>query len=152
MAKTQMPADLGQRITQLLQQRSQHETAIAHIDMTLSKVGAALGTSVLTPRRRGRPPGSGKAAAAAAPAPAVDGRKKRAGRRRKRGKFATSGEDSILGFISSNKNPSTQDVNKHWKGEGRGGSADNTLSKLVREKRLKRSSIEGQRGSTYAVL
>ena len=146
MAKRQMPADLGQRISHLLEQRSQHESAIAQIDETLARVGAVLGTD-FGARRRGRPPGSGAKAASAGP-----GRKAGGRRRRKRGRFATSGEDSILSFIKSNRNPSTQDVNKHWRGEGRGGSADNTLSKLVREKRLKRTSIEGQRGSTYAVL
>lgn len=148
MAKMQMSADLGERISQLLAQRSQHESAIARIDETLSRVGAALGTDFGGRRRRGRPPGSGSAAKASG-----NGSKGRGGRRRrKRGKFATSGEESIVAFIGSNKNPSTQDVNKHWKSEGRGGSADNTLSKLVRDKKLKRTAIEGQRGSTYAVL
>ena len=40
---------------------------------------------------------------------------------------------------------------KHWASEGRGGTADNALSKLVRDRKIKRIPLVGERGSHYAV-
>ena len=70
-------------------------------------------------------------------------------RRRRRSKFAMSAEDSVLAFVTANKSPTTQEVNQHFAAEGRGGSADNTLSKLVKEGRLLREPLKDQRGSRY---
>jgi len=39
----------------------------------------------------------------------------------------------------------------HWKGEGRGGSANNALTKLVQSKKLKRLAVKGERGSKYSI-
>jgi hypothetical protein len=70
-------------------------------------------------------------------------------RRRKRGKFAISGEESIINFIRDHRNPSTSEITAHWRSEGRGGKADNALSRLVKIRRLKRQPIPGERGSRY---
>jgi hypothetical protein len=75
---------------------------------------------------------------------------KKRGRRRGR-KFGMNAEEMVLAFVKQNKNPTTQEINKHWKSSGRGGSADNSLSKMVREKLLKREALEGMRGSRYLV-
>jgi hypothetical protein len=133
---------VAQRIEALLAEREKHQSAISHIDSTLLRVGAALGGGGggggVRRRRRGRPPG---VKSAAGPKP---------GRRRRR-KFAVSGENSVLAFIKSHKDPTTSDVNKHWRADGRSGTADNALTKLVKEKKLKRKPIPGQRGSTFSL-
>ena len=46
---------------------------------------------------------------------------------------------------------SAADVNKHWQGEGRGGKADNTLTKLVKDGKLKRHEVKGERGGRYSI-
>ena len=68
-----------------------------------------------------------------------------------RRKFAVSGEESILLFVKEHKGATTQDIKKFWIAEGRGGTADNVLSKLAKEKKLKRTPLVGQRGSRYGV-
>src|SRR4051812_11361475 len=98
------PADLAQRIQQLLEERQQHADAIARIDQVLEGVGAALGN--LSPNgRRGRRPA---ATAAATQAPAK-------GRRRRRGRFSTTGDESILAFVKQHKNPTSREIEEHWK-------------------------------------
>jgi hypothetical protein len=83
---------------------------------------------------------SGQAVAAA---PAARGR-----RRRKRGSFKQTGEQMIMGMLA--KGPATTgEINRAWKAEGRGGSADTTLGRLVREKKLKREKVKDGRGSRY---
>ena len=57
----------------------------------------------------------------------------------------------ILGLLGGGKSLSTAEINAAWKKEGRGGTADNTLTKLVKDSKLKRESVEGQRGSIYTV-
>ena len=47
----------------------------------------------------------------------------------------------------------TQDIKKMWAGEGRGGSADNPLSKMVKAKMLKRTPLgNGMKGSRYSLV
>jgi len=121
-------SDLAATIQKLFNDQRQHAAAIATIDKTLAKVGVALGTSV--------PTGPGKSAAVPK-------------RRRRRRKFAQSADDLVLEIVLAHKNPTTQEINKLWKKEGRSFTADNTLSKLVREKKLKRQPLDGQRGSRY---
>lgn len=153
MPKSHTGSELTSRVSELLSERHRHQTAIEQIDATISRVSAALGggmpkiaTAPLAAKRRGRPPGFKPVTTAVA---AVA--KPKRGRRR-RGKFAVSGDESVLTFIKSHKNATTQDVNKHWKNEGRGNTADNTLTKLVKEKKLKRTPLQGKRGSSYTVV
>ena len=142
-------ADLSSRVDQLVAQRQEHLDAADRISSTIAEIERLIG-AVGGARRRGRPPGRpkmlGTAAAPAAPVGRPRGR-------RKRRRFEISGEQSIINFIKSNPKPSTQDVKKHWASEGRGGTADNALSKLVRERKIKRLPLEGEgRGSRYAVI
>jgi hypothetical protein len=128
---------LPQKIQQLLEERQLHAAAVETIDKLLGEIGAVLGSGV----KRG--PGRPKATASTL------GAKKK---KRHRRTFAVSGEQSILDFIKTNKNPTSQDIEKHWKSEGRSYVAANLLSKLVKEKRLKRTPLgKGIRGSRYSL-
>jgi hypothetical protein len=44
-----------------------------------------------------------------------------------------------------------REIEKHWTSEGRAVSAANLLSKLVKEKKLKRTPLKGERGSRYSL-
>jgi hypothetical protein len=136
-----LPAtDLPNRIHKLLEEREQHANALAHIDQILAGVSATL---------KGAPVESmdGKKPAATAAPAAVKGKKQRRGR----GHFAVSAEESILGFVKLKKNPTSAEINQHIKSEGRSSSANNALGKLVKEKKLKRTPIPGERGSRYSL-
>ena len=73
-----------------------------------------------------------------------------AGQRRPRGTFKQTGEQFVLSLVKSKKATTTAQVNAAWKKAGRGGNADNTLYLLVASRKLKRTKIKGQRGSTYS--
>ena len=155
MPKADPDIEISKRIQILIDQRQQHADALASIDQTLSAVAGALDVvssngqspeqgelSVAAPKkRRGRPPGVRNATAAPSEG------------RRSRGIYVTTGEESVLGFIKSNKKPTTSEIKAHWASEGRLGTADNTLSKLFRENKVKRTPLgEGIRGSRYSLL
>jgi hypothetical protein len=72
-------------------------------------------------------------------------------RKRVRRRFAVSGEQLILNFVKAKSNPVGNEIEKHWSSEGRSGTAANLLSKLVKEKRLKRTPLKEGRGSRYSV-
>jgi hypothetical protein len=67
----------------------------------------------------------------------------------KRGTFSQTGDQMILGLLAGGKALTTAEINEAWKKDGRGGTADNTLTRLVKDGKLKRESVEGQRGSRY---
>jgi hypothetical protein len=75
-------------------------------------------------------------------------KKKTAGRRR-RGTFPRTGEESVLAFVKELGRATAGEVNKKWRAEGRGGSADNTLGRLVKRGDLVREDVPGQRGGIY---
>lgn len=69
----------------------------------------------------------------------------------KRGKFMQTGEQSILLWLK--RRPlTTKEINQAWKAQGRGGSADVLLGKMVKARKLKRTKTEGQRGSSYSLV
>jgi hypothetical protein len=137
MPKLRSPDNVIQRIEQLLHDRQEHQEAVTRIDQMLERVGHALGT-----KPPGRPRGGNHSLATEPPVRT---------RRRRRGKFAVSGDESIIAFIKERKNPTTKDLTKHWASEGRGGTAANALSRLVKEKKLRRTPLEGERGSRYSL-
>ena len=125
-------------ITSLQAERQKHADALAAIDALFSRLG-------ITPRagkRRGRAPGSRTVKTVKA----AKGRK-----RRPRRKFKTSGNDSIMAFVkeAGAKGRTGAEIDKHWKKEGRSGSAYVNLGQLVKAKKLKREKIKGGRGSRY---
>ena len=125
--------DLSQRIQTLLADRQQHASAIAAIDQVLERVGAALGTKPAKLPSR-------KPAVLTKPA------------KRHRRTFAVSGDELVLAFVKAKKSPTTKQINSHWKSRGRAYTADNTLTKLVKEKKLKRTPVVEGRGSQYSVV
>jgi hypothetical protein len=133
--------ELPTLIQKLLEERQHHTDALARIDEVLASIGAVLGGTTVAMA-------NGKALdAPSSKAPAGPTTKRRKGSR-----FAVSGEASIFSFVSENKNPTTQEIKKHWAGEGRASSADNTLSIMVKHKKLKRTPLgKGIRGSQYSL-
>jgi len=147
MIGTVSPESLKGHIERLLAERKIHSDALARIDATLGQVGELL--NVPAPKRRGRPPKNAAAllpAAYAAPAAASG----KVGRRKRR-RFAMSGNESILKFVREHRNPTTKDIKTHWDSEDRGGKVDNALSKLVKDGVLNRNPIPGERGSRYSI-
>ncbi|MFW6336076.1 MAG: hypothetical protein ACOC3G_02995 [Phycisphaeraceae bacterium] len=71
--------------------------------------------------------------------------------RRPRGTFPRTGEESVLAFVKELGSATAGEVNKKWRAEGRGGSADNTLGRLVKRGDLDREDVPGQRGGIYKV-
>jgi transcriptional regulator with XRE-family HTH domain len=69
--------------------------------------------------------------------------------RRRRGKFKQTGQETILSLLKDRKSLTTSAINEAWRREGRGGTADVMLGLLVKSKRLKRTKIQGKRGSEY---
>src|SRR5690349_2857661 len=113
MAKTTSVAKFAAMVRKMRAERAEAVARITEIDGFFLELGINTGPAVGSAPvkgRRGRPPGSG----AGRPA---------GGGRRKRGSFAMTGEQSVLEFIKANNKPSAADINKHWKGEGRGGKA-----------------------------
>jgi hypothetical protein len=91
-----------------------------------------------------------KAAATKAKTTATIGKMGR-NRKRVRRKFAVSGEQTILNFVKNKSNPIGKEIEKHWTSEGRGGTAANLISKLVKAKRLKRTPLKDEQGSRYSL-
>ncbi|HXE51747.1 MAG TPA: hypothetical protein VN541_01985 [Tepidisphaeraceae bacterium] len=139
------PFNFTKRVEQLVSERQKHAAALQKIDQTLSGLRAALG---LLGEEAGAGNGS-HAAPAAAPPTRGPGRPRR---RRGRQKFAVTGDDMILSLARQRGGVSTHDVKRRWADEGRGGTADNSLSRLVKVGRLKRNPIPGERGSRYTAV
>ena len=130
---------LTDRVQQLINQRQQHAEAIAAIDDTLQQING-----LLSGEKPAKAPVSAKPAAAPAPAAA---QKRRSARRQ----FATTGEQSILSLVKAKRNPTTKEINAHWKQEGRGSTADSLLGTLVKQGKLKRKPLGGKLGSQYVL-
>jgi hypothetical protein len=143
-----MVTDLSVQIEKLLTEKQHHTEALRRIDETLEKVSLLLGTNtqIAVRRGRGRPPKTPLVAQPAVVKAAAP--QKHEGKRRW---FSVTAEQSILDFISKSSSPTTKDVNQHWKAEGRGSTADNTLSLMVKKRAIKRVPIQGQHGSQYVL-
>ena len=140
---TNIAADLPQRIQALLEERQRHAEAMSRIDETLGQIGTALNGSP-SGQRPGRRPGRPAAVATFPAAP-----KKQ---RRGRGAFATTADEFVQSFVREKKNPTSREINQAWTAEGRSNKADNTLTKLVKEKKLRRVPLgNGMRGSRYSI-
>jgi DNA-binding transcriptional regulator YiaG len=69
----------------------------------------------------------------------------------RRGSYSQTAEDFITSLVKSRKATTTGDINMAWRKSGRPAKADNTLSKMVAAKTLKRVKVKGVRGSRYSV-
>jgi hypothetical protein len=132
MAKQSTAAQIATLIRELHSERQNHLDAIAEIDATFGQLGISRGAGSTGKRGRGRPPGSGR-------------------RRGRRGSYQQTAQEFITSLFSSGKRLRTKQINEAWRSAGRGGTADNTLVKLVKGGQLSRKSVEGQRGSEYSL-
>ncbi|MCE9592358.1 MAG: hypothetical protein K8S99_17775 [Planctomycetes bacterium] len=98
---------------------------------------ADLGIPHEPPHRSGRRPGR------------PQGSTGKAGRRRKRGTFAQTADEFVLGLLKGKKMTS-REVNRAWKAAGRAGVSNSTLTKLAKAKKLVRRKTKGERGGTYS--
>lgn len=138
MPRVSPVAAIEKYLSRLLEQRkkhirmiTKHQQALDTIEQTFARLGIKIEEEGRRLRRTaGRP---------------------RTGQRRRRKKFRMTGEESVLAFVKKHGRPTAKEVNEHWKKEGRGGKADNTLSKLVKEGKLKRIPAEDARGSRYVL-
>jgi hypothetical protein len=143
-------ARLESALSGLQQEKQELVRKLAEIDTVFSQ----LGIQPQDGKRRGRPPKNGQAAGpilAAAPlatAPAAP----KAGRRRKRRKFAIPAHESVLQFVKAGGKGgrTSKEIGNHWKEEGRSGQPFITLGQLVKSKKLKKQNMPGVRGSRYA--
>jgi DNA-binding transcriptional regulator YiaG len=55
----------------------------------------------------------------------------------------------VFGLLRGRKVLTSAEINAAWKKAGRAANADNTLSLMVKGRKLKRSTLKGQRGSAY---
>ena len=109
-------------------------------------------------RKRDRSPGK-KAVSKKVTVPPAKKKAAKKPRRKKTGevgrKQATrtkvTGEQSVLLFVRRKGGATSAEINAHWSRQGRGGTANNALSKLVQERQVKRQKIKGARGSQYTV-
>ena len=152
MAKTPAAAELLKLVKKLQDERASHVKAIEAIHLTFKQLG--IETDAATPaapakKRRGRPAGSGKKAKASKAKVTKAKTTKKKTSKRTRKSFSVSGDESVLAFVAANPGCTTAQVNEHWTTEGRAGKADNALGKLVKEGKVTRKNIKGQRGSTY---
>jgi len=137
MPTTPTTAIIATRIQQLVSERKKHADAIAAIDQTLTQIGKLLGTKGPAPAA---PSATAKKPTVAAP------------KKSKRRTFTTTGAESVLAFVKKTGGSTTKEIQKNWKSERRGGTADNTLSQLFKDKKLKRTPLKDQRGSRYTLL
>src|SRR5690242_6579790 len=118
--------EIAHRIQELCKQRDFHADMLQAIDATLERIGGVLNGK--RPGRRGRPPksalsmlgmgmpaargggGGGAGAGGARGKGAGGGRGGRGRRRRRRGRFALSGDDSVLEFIRKRGKATTSDI------------------------------------------
>jgi hypothetical protein len=128
MANESSVAALGKLVKQLQTQRQEHLDTIAEIDAAFESLGM---------EAAGAGPRNGRRKAA------------RKTKRKGRGRFKQTAEEFVTGLLSKNKTMTTGQINKRWSQVGRGGKADNTLSKMTREKKIKRKNIKGVMGSNY---
>ena len=153
MAESNSMTELGAAIESLRRSRAAHQEAIDRIDGVLGQFGIDSGEG-RTRRRAGRRKKKGKATrrkkGVAATRKKKGGRKKKAVRRR-RGTFKATGDEAVVAIVRRLKRPSASQVNKAWSRLGRGGTANNTLTRLVQGRKLKRIKVKGERGGRYAV-
>jgi hypothetical protein len=128
-----LPPDgnLAEMIQQLQADRRRHAEAIEAIDEVLSQVGRVVSHARID--------------TGDFPVPSLSG----AAGTRRRGKFELTGERSVLQFVAKKGNPTTAEINEHWRSEGRRGVANVILLKLLKQGLIRRLVDAGIRGSRY---
>jgi hypothetical protein len=125
LPEPEIPEDLTAKIRQLLSERARHVRAIDEIDKVIGRIQEMLVAFEL------RSPQS------------------EAWSRRRYQKLELTGEESVIEFVRSCDNPSTAQVNAHWKSQGRLGVANPILARLIKRGVLRREDDPSVRGSRY---
>jgi hypothetical protein len=73
------------------------------------------------------------------------------GKNRQRGRYPQTAEEFIASLVRSRKAGTSTEINAAWRNSRRPGKADNTLSRMVKMKRLGRQPVKKGRGSRYFV-
>ena len=139
--------ELVSLVGRLQSERKAHVEAIAKIDDAFAGLGMEAGAEPVR-RGPGRPRGGAKRKMVKAKSGAG-----RPGRKPgKRTKFKTTANDLILGIVkkAGAKGVSSGDIKNRWAAAGRPGEPYNTLGELVRNKKIIKKNIKGQRGSRYS--
>jgi hypothetical protein len=131
-----LPTDLFRTVRRLEDDRDRHLKQIAAIDAVLAEVGRAVARLA-----DGGPPVD--------PSAAPPTLKLFSGPMSRRGKFAQTGEQSVLALIAREGNPDTARINSHWRAEGRRGSANVLLLRLLKTGVIRREPDASVRGSRY---
>lgn len=145
-------SELASVVEKLREERQTLATRLEEIDDTFQQLGIAIepdaaGSSFPATSRRNKKAGKKKGPGRPRKSTTTATRKKTKGRRR--GSFPRTGEESVVAFVNELGQATAGEVNKKWRGEGRGGSADNTLGRLVKRGDLVREDVPGQRGGIY---
>ena len=139
MPRLSEAAQFDRTIAQLITKRRTYTEGLAQIDAILAKYNIQIGNGSVSAAGPARNRATTAKSPAAAPA-----------RRRGRRSFSQTADEFVLALLKD-KQMITGEINAAWKRAGRGGAADNTLGKLVKEKRIKRTPVKDGRGSSYAV-
>ncbi|HUB27434.1 MAG TPA: helix-turn-helix transcriptional regulator [Tepidisphaeraceae bacterium] len=70
---------------------------------------------------------------------------------KKRSQYPETADEFIQAIVKSKKATTSSQINAAWRKSGRPGKADNTLTRLVASRVLKRAKLENQRGSRYSI-
>jgi len=101
----------------------------------------------------------GKVVAAEAPAKPVRKYRRRkakvakvvARKKGKRGTYAQTAPDFIIGLLAGGKTLTTAELKTAWKDAGRGSKVDNALTGLVKTGLVKRAKVKNGQGSKYCL-
>jgi len=127
-------------IAQLISKRAMYTKGLAEIDALFAKYGITINGNAPRPTRAAAPRSSASPTTTSA-------KQSRRGRR----KFSQTADELVLSMVKAKPILPTAEINAAWKKNGRGGTADNTLGKLVKERKLKRTPIKDGRGSSYSL-
>lgn len=157
MAKTATPLQLAKMVEQFQADRQKYVDAIAEIDDSFAALG-------IKPARRKRRRGPGrsqgikktakkkvkkKVAKKRGKKNAVRTRTVKKSGKNNRRRFSKTADQFVLDLLKGGKTLTSSQINSKWKQAKRGSTADNTLSKLSGERKIKRQNIQGKRGSSY---
>jgi DNA-binding transcriptional regulator YiaG len=70
--------------------------------------------------------------------------------RQRRATGGPTAEQFVLSLLGSGKATTSGEINSAWRKAGRQGKADNTLSLMVKARKLKRARLKDERGSAYS--
>jgi hypothetical protein len=140
---TRYQSDLAEQIKRLEADRARHAQAMAEIDEVLARINDALDAVRSIPglerSLQGGDPNGQSVMAEVFP------------QRRRRGRFTQTAIQSVLAFIAERGNPSTAEINGHWRSEGRKGTVNVTLLKLLNDGMIRRVQDSSIRGSRYTL-